>query len=151
MRLKGIMIGLAVSAMLATSGCATFGKIFTPANAPVLQAGVDVAVAFAVGNDATTQKVKAFAIKSIALQIAADTSNPQATIATLEASLNAAILKFAPNPLDAAAFMALSSTLQGFLNAKIQAVPNGAITAATLVDISILANDVVTATSFFGV
>lgn len=151
MRLKGLMIGLAVSAMLAMSGCATLGKVFTPANAPVLQAGVDIAVALAVGNDVSTQKAKALAIKTIALQVAAAAGNPQVTVATLEASLNAAILKLAPNALDAAAFMALSSTLQGFLNAKIQAVPNGAITAETLVDIATLANDVATAASFFGV
>jgi hypothetical protein len=148
------MIGIMVAGILAMStmtGCATLGKIFTPANAPVLQAGVDVAVALAVGNDVLTQKAKALVIKTIALQVAADASNPAATIATIEANLNAKVMKLAPNPLDAAAFMALSASLQAFLNGKINAATNGIITPQTAVDIATLANDVAVAASFFGV
>jgi predicted component of type VI protein secretion system len=147
----GLMIASAVIAMSTMTGCATLAKVFTPANAPILQAGVDVAVALAVGTDVSTQKAKALAIKTIALQVAADASNPSATIATLEAGLNARVMKLAPNPLDAAAFMALASTLQGFLNSKVQAVSSGVLTPQTLVDISALANDVALAASFFGV
>lgn len=145
------LITLFIVGLVALGGCATLGKVFTPANAPVLQAGVDVAVALAVGNDPLAQKAKALVIKTIALQVAADASNPAATIATLEANLNARVMKLAPNPLDAAAFMALSASLQAFLNGKITAATNGVITPQTAVDITALANDVATAASFFGV
>lgn len=147
----GLIIAGAICAMSMMTGCETLGKAFTPANAPILQAGVDVAVALAVGNDASTQKAKALVIKTIALQVAADAANPAVTIETLEAKLNARVLKLAPNPLDAAAFMALSSTLQGFLNSKIQSATSGVITPQTVVNIVTLANDVATAASFFGV
>lgn len=146
-----IKLMLLAACLTALTGCAALGKVFTPANAPLVSAGIDLAVGFAVGTDPLTQKVKALAIKTIAQQIAVDAADPTATVATIEASLNAKIIKLAPNPLDAAAFMTLATSLQLFLNQKVQAAANGVLTPATLIDIQQLANDVVTATSFFGV
>ncbi|MDP9089185.1 MAG: hypothetical protein M3O26_10660 [Pseudomonadota bacterium] len=140
--------------VLCLSACTALGKLSTlatPAGNQLIQAGIDVGVATAVGNNPATQKIKALSIKIIAQQIAADAVNPAATLAQLESTLNARVVALAPNAADAAAFMVFASTLQGFLNGKIQSDTSGKITASTSVAIVGLANAVVTATSFFGV
>lgn len=139
--------------VLLINGCAALGtvnKALTSQKNPIVLAGVTLAVSAAVGNGADA-KTKAAAIKSIAQQVLADASTPAATIALLEASLNAKIQSVAKNPGEAAAFMILSSTLETYLNTYIQSNPAGAITASTLVDIQGVANAVIQATTFYGV
>lgn len=144
---------IALCAVALLSGCAALGPInqtFTSTKNPVVQAGITLAVATAIGNGSDAQ-TKAAAIKAIALKVYEDSSAPAATISLLEAALNTAIVKNAPNPGDRAAFMILSATLEQYLNGYIKANPTGAITAATLVNIQGLAQAVITATSYYGV
>lgn len=139
--------------LLELAGCAALGPVnraLTQAKSPVVQAGVTLAVATAIGNGAD-QKTKAAAIKAIATEVYQASSAPSATIAVLEAALNTEIEKVATNPADKAAFMILASTLEGFLQTYIATNPAGAVTADTLVNIQGVAQAVVQATSFYGV
>lgn len=144
---------LYVSAMMiALSGCAALGSInqtLTSQKNPIVQAGITLAVATAIGNGGD-QKQKAAAVKSVALKIYQASSAPAATIAVLEAILNTEIGKVA-NPGERASFTILAATLESYLQTYIDNNPAGAITAATLVDIKGVAQAVITATSFYGV
>lgn len=143
---------LLIPLVLILTSCAALGSIsstLTPTNSALVQAGVDLAVGTAVGNNPLTEKAKAAAIKAIAIQVAADAANPAVTLAALESSLNTRIAALAPNPADLAAFMVLTQTLQAFLNTKITGT--GPLTPQTSVAIVGVANAVIQATSFYGV
>jgi hypothetical protein len=134
------------------SGCAALGPInraLTLVKSPVVQAGVDLAVATAIGNG-SDQMAKATQIKTIALAVYQASSAPAATVTLLEAALNAEVLKVAPNPADRAAFMILAATLEGTLQAYAQANPTAGVTADTLVSIQGVAQAVITACSLYG-
>ena len=144
---------MALCAVALLSGCAALGPInqtFTSTKNPIVQAGITLAVATAIGNG-PDQQANAAAIKAIALKVYADSSAPSATISLLEAAINTEIVKTAPNPGARGAFMILSATLEQYLNGYIQTNPSGAIASSTLVNIQGLANAVVQATSFYGV
>lgn len=135
------------------NGCAALGpinKMLTAASSPLVQAGVDIAVATAVGNG-SDQKAKAAQIKTIALAVYQASSAPAATVTLLEAALNAEVLKVATNPADRAAFMILAATLEATLQGYIAANPTGAVTSQTLVSIQGVAMACVTATALYGV
>lgn len=144
---------LLILPLLALTGCAALGTVnhyLTSQKNPVVQAGVTLAVATAIGNG-SDQKAKAAVIKKVASQVLLDSQAPTATIALLEGAINTEIAKLAPNPGELAAFMILSSTLESFLNGYIQTNPTGAIAYSTMVDIQGLAQAVITATSYYGV
>ncbi len=133
------------------AGCSALGPInraLTSVKSPVVQAGVDLAVATAIGNGADS-KAKAAQIKAIATAVYTASNAPSVAIADLEGVLNAEILKVAPNPADRVAFQILASTLEASLTAYVQANAGGAVTAQTLVSIQGVAQAVITACGFY--
>lgn len=150
MKMKKLFVFFLTVSLL--SGCAALGtvnQVFTSAKNPIVQAGVDLAVSAAVGTGSDA-KQRATDIKNVATAILADASTPAATVQLLEAAVNAKVNSLAKNPGEAAAFMILTATLEGYLNNYIQTNPGGALTAQTLVDIQGLCKAVLQAVSFYG-
>ncbi len=145
-----LAIGLAVSA-LGLSGCATIGKIFTPTAAPYVQVAVDVAVATAVGTDSTTQAAKATRIKVIAQQLLAADSSSTATLSAIEAVLNAKLVSLNLPAGDLAAAELLTNTLAAVVQAQLANPDTAAKLGTAQVQIAVVLNDVITATSAYGV
>lgn len=146
-----LLILLSVSA-LGLPACATLAKVFTPSSAPYVQVAVDLAVAAAVGSDATTQKANAAKIKSIAQQALAATSSSSTTVAALEGLLNQKLAALNLSPGDLAAAELLTATLAGVLQAEIaNSASAGNIAQTTTLDIQTVLSDVVAATAAYGV
>jgi hypothetical protein len=151
MRKLLLLLPLLCLPLFSLSGCATLAKIVTPAAQPFLQVAVDVAVATAVGNDASVQKVRAARIKAIAVEVLTLDTGTQVALSAIEAAVNAKIATLNLPPIDLAAAQLLTSTLTAVIQAKLDATPAGAVTATTQVAISDICNDVISAVSAYGV
>lgn len=144
-------VGLGLLAVTGLSGCATLGKIFTPTAAPYVQVAVDVAVAAAVGTDSTTQVAKATRIKVIAQQLLAADSSSTATLSAIEVVLNAKLVSLNLPAGDLAAAELLTNTLAAVVQAQLSNPDTAAKLGTAQVQIALVLNDVITATSAYGV
>lgn len=157
MRMKlAILCLLLLPISLSLSSCAALGGLasaITPTASKVLDTAVAIATTYELTRDPLTTHVKAVAIKAIATQVAADSSNPAVTIAELESTLNARLLKLAPNPIIAVSLQDLIGGLKGALNiqiAKTAGPTAGAVTQGTLVAINGIAKEVIVVCEFYG-
>jgi hypothetical protein len=128
------------------AGCATVEKIVTPAAQPFIQAAVDVAVATAV-----QKGVPALEIKSIAAQVLAVDTGTQVALTAVETIINAKLVSLNLAPADLAAAEILTATLEGVLQLQLSGTAATAVTAQTQVAVADLMNDIIVATSAYGV
>jgi len=138
-------------ALVGLSGCATLGKIVTPTVQPFLQVAVDVAVATAVGANPATQKTNAARIKTIATEVLTLDTGTQVALSAVEAAVNAKIASLNLPPADLAAAQLLTATLEAIIQTKLQGSAAGTVTQTTQVAIADVVNDVISATSAYGV
>lgn len=142
----------AAAAIVALAGCAELSKLTTPAAQPFVQVAVDAAVGLAVGNDAATQKVRATQIKSIATQVLQADSGTSATLAALEGVVNAKLATLKLPAADMAAAQLLTATLAAVIQSQLSSsTAASSVTAQTQVAVSQIMNDVINATSVYGV
>ena len=127
--------------LVAISGCA----LFATKNSPFLQAGVDAAVAAAV-----QKGIPATKIKQLATQILADANGQQAALSTLDTFINSEVAKLKLPAGDAAGAAILATALEGFIQAGLSGTAASQVTAQTLVDVTILCNDLIAATALYG-
>lgn len=142
-----IRITLVTAALVILAGCATLAQILTPANAPLVAASIDIAVAVAVGNDAATAPARATVIRDVATQLLAVDQGDSATVETVETALNAEIDKLKLQPIDAAAAKLLTAAFTSAVNAQIQKAIDGKLTPDTRVVIADVLKQIVTATN----
>jgi hypothetical protein len=130
------------------TGCATLEKAVAPSSpySPLIQAGVDVAVAEAVHKGVTAAQIKSIA--QTALQADSGTT---ATVATVSAVVDQQIAKLNLSVGDKAAAQLLVSTLEGVLNTLLTNPGNSTAVANAQVAIAAVLNDVIAATSAYGV
>ncbi len=133
-----------------STGCASLGKLMTPAAVPFVQVAVDVAVAAAVGTDPAAQKTKASQIKAIAQQLLLVDQGEAVTLTALQAIVNAKVASLNLPPADVAAAMLLTQALTDAVTAEISTATQGAVSPATQVAIAQVLNDVISATTAFG-
>lgn len=140
--------------LLPLCGCKNFEAFMaSPAGVAVgkvVDSAVAVATTYELTRDPLTTKAKAIAFKAIAQQIVADTANPTTTVAMLEATLNTRIAALSPNPVVAASAVSLAGGIQGALNNIIGTNVGGPLAQTTLLDLSALAQEVVTVCTFYG-
>jgi hypothetical protein len=146
-----LAIGMGLLAVTGLSGCATLANLFTPTAAPYVQVAVDVAVAAAVGTDTSTQQAKATKIKTIAQQLLAADSSTTATLAAIETTLNAKLVSLNLPPGDLAAAELLTNTLEAVLQAQLANPTTAAKLGTAQVAVADILNDVITATSAYGI
>jgi hypothetical protein len=130
---------------------AALGKVnqtLTSQKNPLMTQAVTAGVTLAIAKQPNAAKFAA-ELNSMAKIIAADAASPTATVAMLEATLNAEIGRVSSTPQEKAAFAALAITLEAALNTYISTNPGGPITSATLVSIQGLALAVESATQFY--
>lgn len=138
-----------VAALVAIAGCATLGQVFTPANAPLVAASIDVAVAVAAGNDAAAAPARANVIRKVAQDLLAVDQGSSATVATVEAALNAEIDKLKLAPVDAAAAKLLTAAFTAAIDAQIQKAIDGKLTPDTRVAIATVLGQIIVATNSY--
>jgi hypothetical protein len=141
---------------LSLSGCASeraaLGGIATaiiPTASKLLDTAVAIATTAELLKDPATTHLKAVAFTAIANQVLADSSNPTATVAQLEGTLNKQLVALAPNPVVAASVIGLIGGLQGALNNVIGTSTSGPLTQNTLVAISGIAKQVIAVSAFY--
>lgn len=132
--------------VLLVSGCATLEKIVTPAAAPFVQAAVDAAVATAV-----TKGVSAAKIKTIASEILAADTGTQVALSAIESIINQKLVALNLPPADLAAAEILTATLTGIIQLQLTGTAATAITAQTQIAVADIMNDLIVATSAYGV
>lgn len=147
--MKTLIAILAMS--LALVGCATLGKVFTPANAPLVAASVDVAVAIAVGNDRAAAPVRAGVIRRAALDLLAVDTGNVASVLDVEKLVNAEVVKLNLPPAETAVVQLLTASFTSAINAQIQAQIDAKLTPDTTVIVADILKQVVTATNGYAV
>jgi hypothetical protein len=138
---------LLASLFASLCGCSFLGNLVTPTVVPWLQIAVDVAVAQVVQNN----KAKAIQVKAIAQQVLAADSGTNVALAEIETLVNAKIAALKLPPADLAAAQLLAATLEAVVQAKLTSATGAGVTAATQVAVATLCNDVILATSAYGV
>jgi hypothetical protein len=142
---KVLVVPLVIALSL-FAGCTALQKLTTPAAQPFIQAAVDVAVATAVAKG-----VPAAQIKSIAQAVLAADTGTAVALSSIQSIVSAKIATLKLPPADAAAASLLIATLDGIVQVQLSSPSATKITAATQVAVSELFNDVVVATSAYGV
>jgi hypothetical protein len=130
---------------LTMMACSTLSKLTTPAAQPFVQAAVDVAVATAI-----QKGIPAAQIKSIAQQVLAADSGTTVALGAVQALVLQKIAALKLPPADAVAAQLLVATLNGIIQVQLSGATAQKITAETQVAIADLFNDVIVATSAYG-
>jgi hypothetical protein len=144
---------LALIGVVSLSGCAALGTLasaVTPTASKLIDAAITIAVTAEILKDPALSHEKAVAFKAIATQVLAGSSNPTATLAQLENTLNSKLVALAPNPMIAASVIAVIGGLQGALNIQMAQTAGAVLTPSTLVAISGIAQQVITTCNFYG-
>jgi hypothetical protein len=138
-----------LAALLLTlcAGCAQLASIVTPSSAPFIQVAVDVAVATAVQKGVPPAKIKSIAQAVLAL----DSGSTVVNLAAVQALLDAKLATMNLPPADLAAAQVLTAALDAIIQTKLSAPSAGTVTAATEVAVAQVLNDVISATSAYGV
>lgn len=138
---------IATSLAILMSGCASLGNFFTPANAPLVAASVDVAVAIAVGNNTATAPARAAVIRKAATDLLAADTGDVSTVLDVEKLVNAELVKLNLPPAETAAVQVLTAAFTAAINAHIQAAIDAKLTPDTKVAVAAVLKQVITATN----
>jgi hypothetical protein len=128
------------------AGCATIEKIVTPAAQPFIQAAVDAAVASAV-----QKGVPALEIKSIAAQVLAVDTGSSVALSEVESIINGKLVGLNLSPADLAAAEILTATMEAVIETQLTGATAISVSAQTQVAVAELMNDIIMATSAYGV
>jgi hypothetical protein len=146
MRIINGLTAALFASLIAFTGCATLGKIVTPVAAPFIQAAVDAAVATAVQKGVAAAK-----IKTIASEVLAADTGTQVALSAVESIINQKLVALDLPPADLAAAEILTATLTGVIQLQLTGTAATAITAQTQVAVADIMNDLIVATSAYGV
>lgn len=149
--MKSLKLAAITACLIALCACATLGKVFTPANAPLVAASVDIAVAVAVGNDRAAAPIRAGVIRRAALDLLAVDTGNVATVLDVEKLVNDEVRKLNLPPVEAAAVNVLTAAFTSAINSQIQAQIDAKLTPDTKVIVADVLRQVITATNGYAV
>lgn len=145
--MKSLKLAAISACLIALCACASLAKLITPANAPLVAASVDIAVAVAVGNDRVAAPVRAGVIRRAALDLLAVDTGNVASVIDVEKLVNAEVVKLNLPPVEAASVQVLTAAFTSAINAQIQAQIDAKLTPDTKVIVADLLRQVITATN----
>lgn len=131
------------------SGCSTLGHILTPANEPIVNASIDVAVAVAVGNDYRTQASRAAVIQKAATDLLATDTGGIASVLDVEKLVNVEAAKLKLPPAENLTVQVLTAAFTAAINQQIQQQVDAKVTPDTKVAIAAVLNQVILATKAY--